>query len=264
MEQEFTLEYFLFDLPLYTKIELNEQTTLVFNTICNLGNRGIKINGFNPILKENTTYIGTAVTSTEFDRAGGYATIPLQCTRTEGILHYYILWNKQAKEFMKIGQYPSVADFHLSELNKYKKVLSNDKLKEISKAVGLAANGVGVGSFVYLRRVFEYLIQEAKAEAIQQEGITEEEFLKLRMDEKIQALKDYLPEFLVENKQLYSILSVGIHALEENDCLLHFDAVKIGIELILDEKLQIYLRKEKMAAAKAKIAQSHAQIASKK
>ena len=264
MEQEFTLEYFFFDLPLYTKIDMDEKTQAVFLIICNIRSRGGRFDGFNPILKEKTTFLGTTSTSSDFDSEGGYTTVSLQCTRTNGILNYYLLWDKKGGYFMKIGQYPSVADFHISELNKYKKVIPPEKLKEVSKAIGLAANGVGVGSFVYLRRVFEYLIEEAKTNAIADNALEEQAFAKLRMDEKIQALKTHLPEFLVENKQLYSILSVGIHALDENECLLHFDAVKVGIEFILDEKLEIYIKKEKMAAAKAKIAQSHAQIASKK
>lgn len=70
------------------------------------------------------------------------------------------------------------------------------------------------------------------------------------MEEKITLLKDYLPEFLVENKKMYSILSVGIHSLSENDCLKYFETVKIGIELILDEKIEILKKQEKAQAVK--------------
>ncbi|WPU98507.1 hypothetical protein SNE26_21010 [Mucilaginibacter sp. cycad4] len=262
MEQQFTLEYFFFDLPIYTQIQLTNHNQPIFHKICNLSN--IKIDGFNPRIKEKTTFNGLTTTTTAFDSNGGFHTIIIQCMRTGFNFYYYLFLDKEAGVFTKVGQYPSIADFHLSELNKYKKVIPNDKLKEVAKAIGLAANGVGVGSFVYLRRVFEYLIEDAKSQAIKDSAIKEDDFVRLRMDEKIQALKDYLPEFLVENKQLYGILSVGIHALEENECLMHFEAVKVGIELILDEKLESHLKKEKMDAAKAKIAQSHAQIASKK
>ncbi|KKL23256.1 hypothetical protein LCGC14_2427220 [marine sediment metagenome] len=40
-------------------------------------------------------------------------------------------------------------------------------------------------------------------------------------------IKDYLPEFLVENRSLYAILSKGIHALSEDECLQYFETVKI-------------------------------------
>lgn len=118
-------------------------------------------------------------------------------------------------------------------------------LKEFTKAIGLAANGVGIGSFVYLRRIFENLIEEAHTKAKVRPGWDEEFYNKQRMSERIELLKDYLPEFLVENKSLYSILSVGIHSLEEDECLAHFEHVKLAIELILDEKVEKYKKRRK-------------------
>lgn len=58
------------------------------------------------------------------------------------------------------------------------------------------------------------------------------------MDEKIVLLRDYLPIFLVENSSIYSILSKGIHSLTEDECLEFFEPMKLGIELILDEKIE--------------------------
>ena len=39
-------------------------------------------------------------------------------------------------------------------------------LKELRKAIGLHAQGIGVGAFVYVRRIFERLIDKAKELAI--------------------------------------------------------------------------------------------------
>lgn len=64
-----------------------------------------------------------------------------------------------------------------------------------------------------------------------------------KMDEKIKMVKNYLPEFLVENRSLYAILSTGVHDLMEDECLQYFETVKIGIEQILDEKI---IQKEKV------------------
>lgn len=44
---------------------------------------------------------------------------------------------------------------------------------------------------------------------------------------------------------MYSILSMGIHALSEDECLLHFNSLKLGIELIMDEKIEENERQEK-------------------
>ncbi len=73
------------------------------------------------------------------------------------------------------------------------------------------------------------------------------------MDGKISLLKDFLPEFLVENKNRYAILSKGIHELRESECLELFDTVKIGIEQILDEKIEKLEKAEKAEKAREAI-----------
>lgn len=49
----------------------------------------------------------------------------------------------------KIGQYPSVADFAVPQISKYKSVL-REQYREFTKAIGLFANGIGIGAYVYL------------------------------------------------------------------------------------------------------------------
>ncbi len=58
------------------------------------------------------------------------------------------------------------------------------------------------------------------------------------MEEKVKMLSDYLPNLMVENKKIYSIISKGIHELSEKECLKYFETMKLSIELILDEKLK--------------------------
>lgn len=66
------------------------------------------------------------------------------------------------------------------------------------------------------------------------------------MEEKITCLSEFLPEFLVEHKHLYGILSKGVHELSEEECLGSFDIVKTGIELILDEVIEKKKKLEKI------------------
>ncbi|MFI3135251.1 MAG: hypothetical protein QX197_00585 [Methylococcaceae bacterium] len=73
------------------------------------------------------------------------------------------------------------------------------------------------------------------------------------MNEKIVILNSELPEFLVENKSMYSILSKGIHELSENECLAAFPVIKVGIEIILDDKLEKINREKKLEEAKKAI-----------
>jgi phosphopantetheine adenylyltransferase len=73
------------------------------------------------------------------------------------------------------------------------------------------------------------------------------------MAEKIEILAEYLPNFLVENRSLYSILSIGVHSLDEGECLAHFELVKTSIELILDEKVEKYQKQKKIEEAKQRL-----------
>ena len=90
----------------------------------------------------------------------------------------------------KVGQYPSLADLHLQGIAKYRKVLEPKEYAELARAIGLSAQGIGIGSFVYLRRVFENLIEIAHQKASGVEGWEEGNFQKVRMHEKILLLKE--------------------------------------------------------------------------
>ena len=113
--------------------------------------------------------------------------------------------------------------------------MTADDAREFHKAVGLAAHGVGVGSFVYLRRVFERLIQKRFEEFKSVGNWQDEQFYRVRMEEKISLLADHLPNFLVENRRIYNILSKGLHELDEQACLNLFEVMKQSIIIILED-----------------------------
>jgi len=172
-----------------------------------------------------------------------------ECSRnvTHGL---FFLFRAHQGNIQKIGQYPSLADLTTPDLQKYRKVLGGERFREFTRAVGLASHGVGIGAFVYLRRIFEALIEKARAAAAVLPGWNQEQFRDARMDDKIALLKAHLPPFLVENRALYGILSTGIHSLTEDACLKVFPMVKVAIELILDEELERAQRDEKVEAAR--------------
>ena len=145
---------------------------------------------------------------------------------------------KVGKDFIiKIGQFPSTADLEIIPKD-YSKILDNDKVFEYKRAIGLKAFGVGIGSFVYLRRIIEYLIAQAHKKAIESPSWNESEYKDEDTKGKIKMLKNFLPNFLIDNKKIYSILSKGIHELEESACNMYFDVLKNSIEMILDEQLE--------------------------
>ena len=180
--------------------------------------------------------------------------IVLRCSR-DGSHAMSFFFRVRNRCITKVGQYPSLGDLVIPGTKKYKKALGDD-YPEFTRAIGLAAHGIGVGSFVYLRRVFENLIETAYAKARQDEEWLQARgagFLEKRMNEKILLLRDFLPSFLVDNREMYGILSTGIHDLSEEECLIYFPVIRNGIELILDEELERRSREEKTSTIKRAI-----------
>jgi hypothetical protein len=235
-----TIDKFIFETPLYDIIKWTEKDdSVIEDIICFDG----KVDGPCISCGKDTTYNrkGDAPPRYEISHILGFTrtlAIIFCCGRDEKH-EIEIIFRIFPSEysFLKIGQFPSIASLTKGEIAKYRKILGN-KFTEFSRGVGLVSHGVGIGSFVYLRRVFEDLIEQAHQQAKLKQGWTEEVYNKSRMDEKIELLKTLLPAFLVKNKILYSILSKGIHELTEQECLDIFPIVKLGIELILDEKLK--------------------------
>ena len=229
---KFNPKYFFFDLPLYETVE-SDNTAKIHNLITFDG----KFDAYNFRIKDNTTFEG-------YDNGSSYRNlkdvpdfyeIQIRCTRSDSIFTYYVIADKSF--IQKVGQFPSLADLNIEQIKEYESVLSKEKLKEFVRGIGLRAHGVGIGSFVYLRRIFEHLIEKEHAEAKNDKDWDEDLYEKSRMIEKINLLKDYLPKFLVENKDLYGILSSGVHELSEDECLKYFDPIKMGIIEILEEKV---------------------------
>ena len=197
--------------------------------------------------------------------------ITLECTRNIHHKQYFVVWisnisytkdDKLIKQFtfQKIGQFPSIGDLNIPGIKKYRGLLDKQYIGEFSRAIGLASHGVGIGAYVYLRRIFETLIKEAFENFKKIEKLDEEKFSKGRMNEKIIMLKRLLPSFLVDNAKIYSILSKGIHELTENECLKFFPVVKSGIELILDEKLERKNQQKKIKVASKAIKDAEFEI----
>lgn len=141
------------------------------------------------------------------------------------------------KKMTKIGQYPSKASIDLGDMDPiFTKEMEPEFRRELGRAVGLRGHGIGIGSFVYLRRIFEKLIEEAHVVAMSESGWDESAYAKARIPDRIKMLKAHLPNRLVESTKLYGILSKGVHELSEEECLSHFDIVQKAILMILSER----------------------------
>ena len=145
----------------------------------------------------------------------------------------------------KIGQYPSVYDLNEEINNKsFLKLLDDEYRNYYKTACSLYSFNSCIGAMTYLRRIFEKLLIDAFNENRDEIKIEFNNFKKLRMEEKIETLKKYLPDIMYENgfNKIYSNISDGIHNLTEEECSTMFVLLKSGIEEILMSKLE---KKEK-------------------
>lgn len=253
-----TPEEFFISTPLYEKIKIDEKDDKDILAIINLtGNLDV----YCPECKNQSILIrtGSASYCSTKEEIPTISSFSFQCSRDNDHRMLFIVLKKD-NTIEKIGQNPSLANLHIPEIEKYSKVLDNKYYIELKKAIGLTTHGIGVGSFVYLRRIFEFLIHEEYLNNVSKPDWDEDKYKRADMSEKINILKADLPDFLVEKKAMYSILSKGIHELEEKECLSYFPIVKIGIECILDQKIEKKEKAKKEEEAKKAIDAIHQDI----
>lgn len=242
-----SIEEFLFGAPLYKTYKLPDDLKIIERIYGRV--RKLNVDGHCPFCGRESTFFvdGAALPAGDpwdsIKKRYAHDKMSITCVRDEYHKVYYY-FQIQHMKLQKIGQFPSLADISNDEVAQYRKGMTQEDAREFHKAIGLAAHGVGVGSFVYLRRAFERLISGRYKEFKDAEGWENEEFFSLRMTEKIKLLKDHLPDFLVENAKIYSILSIGIHELDEESCLGYFNLMKQSIIIILDEDKK---KKEELA-----------------
>lgn len=251
-----SLEHFLFEIPLYAPHRLTDEfgPKQLYGWRTEFEHEA-RVDGHCPSCGRESTFsvnfqhIPDGSPKSRIAKRISHDEMYISCSRNKYHRVYYY-FRIQELVVQKIGQFPSLADIANDEVAEYRKVMEKIDAQEFHKAVGLAAHGVGVGSFVYLRRVFERLIDKRFEEFKETEGWEDEQYYAVRMEDKIQLLKDHLPEFLVENRKIYSILSVGIHALDDKTCLGWFDVMKQSIVIILedDKKKSEELKRRKLFA----------------
>ncbi|AQQ02452.1 hypothetical protein B0E33_01625 [Roseibium algicola] len=169
--------------------------------------------------------------------ADGQFALHLGCSRHPVHLYsYFFAYNEKEGVLEKIGQTPSLEDVAGADIERYRKILGDD-FAELRRATGLFAHGIGIGSFVYLRRIFENLVESARS-AADPEGQRETEFMRMRMAERINALATYLPPALVKYKDTYGILSKGLHELTEDDCKRYFPVVRAAVIMMLEQRYE--------------------------
>lgn len=206
--------------------------------------------------EKETVYTVESSISSELDdygfsvRSSPQVHVKFRCSRSKKhVAIFYFLIDIDAASIKKIGQNPSLADIQFGDLNRFRGILEKDVSGEFYKAIGLSAHGVGIGAFVYLRRVLEGLIHKREIEAITAGDRKAEEFEGKRVGDRVRLLKGHLPDVLVENQKIYSVLSKGVHELSEQECLEVFPAIRDLMFYILEEDLESDMKRKRLASA---------------
>ena len=266
-----TAEEFIFKAPPYRKITGDD-----FQELYNeLNTYNLSVSGFNPVSNVESTYHmlspSIGVGKGPFYNQGfePYAedvrVMSFRCGRFGDILTLFVRFNKKDGYIMKIGSYPSLRDFRKEDIKKFRKVLTPKQQQELMTGTMIYTNGAGIGSYVYLRRIFEDIVFEEAQRLIDIGKLNEKIFRQMKMGEKIEALKDVLPPFLVEHhKEIYGILSAGIHELSEEFCLEYFDILYTCITLILDERINMLDRNKTEAKAVSSLGKIKAMLGATK
>lgn len=138
------------------------------------------------------------------------------------------------KELIKIGQFPSPMFFSSKINNEVFKILDENEKNYYLLSVKSHNNNLNIASFVYLRRVFESLLEKA----IKQSNTN---FDGMKTKEKIkQLVKEGLLNDLLKNtgyNVLYSLLSDGVHNLSEEQCKEQYELLKSAVEIILEDEI---------------------------
>lgn len=237
-----TQEWFL-QLPLYSKYPITDENIKAFQSFASYSG---SIDTYCPECGKDSIFTidPNGFGRNDFSKVQwdyfNYVDFVTRCSRDSRHIGRYSFKLSKTDGLMKVGQYPSLADADSVKIRKYRKVLSKEQLEGFTIAVRLASAGVGAGAVVYLRRIFESLIEEAHQEASKDKNwiAAHTTYKTTRVADKVKALKSYLPSYLVEHHTMYSVLSSGVHDMSEQECNELFPVLKIGIEFILKQKIQ--------------------------
>lgn len=174
-----------------------------------------------------------------------YIEYQLTCTNNPDHKYIFIISIEQCKNVFtirKIGQDPSMLDVHGYDFDKYKKQLEKINAYEDYKKADLSFSAhFYAGAYVYIRRIFEKMINKyIKDNNVELENNS--------IDSKIKSVKDcFDPRIRGLLKNLYNILSKGIHEFDDEQCKNYFESLKAIIDIQLE---YIYTEDEKNKQSK--------------
>ena len=192
--------------------------------------------------------------------------LELKCPVCNEVIYFYYIYENGYT--IKINTYPNSMNGLKQKYRKYK-LLNNDDYdyaEEFITGCYLFYNSKsGIGSFCYLRRCLENFVKDYTNDLFNEEKISEKYNASLKFEQKINIIKDALDKDVYDMlKPLYSILSLGIHELKEDECLAFFEQLRGILEIILDERLENINKKKMIQELKKNLNDSNSKLLAKK
>ena len=185
-----------------------------------------------------------------------------KCTAEEE--HTLLFFLRMANNGLeKIGQLPSAADLQRPLPGQLRRRFPKD-CEDIARAKGLAAHGIGAGSFVYLRRVIERLLRRAESQTVRDGSASPADLSRLRVSERFHALAPTLPPMIASDPTIYALLSAGVHELDEKTCRDYFPVLLDSVLHVLHEELSSIETSDRAKKLKSKLLEMKGDHASTK
>lgn len=235
-----------------TFIQSQKQSVIVDGTF----NDNHAINMYNPNLNDKvityeksnySSFSNNSSTITIYDINSRFFIFKkLECPTCDEKLTMIFLYEKNciAKVYQSFIS-DIIKDEDIQQFKKMK-LLNEDDLKELNNANKCKKLGMNIASFVYMRRIFENMLQRIY-EAHQSEVTIKDsskKFIDLFVKDKVKLLKPYLPILMNEEVssdkyiKLYKLLSEGIHKLNEDICESLYNIIKELLLMILEKEMQ--------------------------
>ncbi|QAY77257.1 hypothetical protein [Sphingosinicella sp. BN140058] len=163
-----------------------------------------------------------------------WQTVIVQCTRCGSA--YRFMFGIYKGGIAKVGQSPSAADILSADMTRFAALLDDVDQHELRQAAMLNGAGATIGALVYLRRIFERMLERHRQEAEDLLGPIDG-YATMWTDQRIEALRSVLPAEVVANRKAYAVLSKAIHELTEEEAAKYHDVLRAVIIKILQEDM---------------------------
>lgn len=189
------------------------------------------------------------------DRIDGVLSLVYVCTKCHKAIRFFILKLKEDGTVMKIGQLPA-PDCHIP---KEISLLGDKEIEELYKKGKISENqSYGIGAFSYYRRIIELCIGkliDSIESIIPDDKKQDYKALVIKVEKeknamsKIALVKNTIIDTSIDGNpfnSIYEILSIGIHSLDDQQCLECADSLRVLLSHVVEETNHARSKKEKL------------------